>query len=225
MKMKRQLILAILGIMLLLVQPISADCLYKFKDGYPLGIVPSVRNITAVFATPIQQNQTFKLYVESQFGTTTSIECRVYLTVENETDALKIELSNYSLETGAAFIERPITVIMTPHNLVNFPDEIVSQIKITDVDDPTNFAILPILGKFKFQRVKPVITRSPTADVPTDTSNPYVSAKATPTNSTNIIGNIINTVEDSSSKYVIAIIAFVFLAALLWIGFNSLQRE
>ncbi|MFH0971010.1 MAG: hypothetical protein ABIG96_05265 [Candidatus Micrarchaeota archaeon] len=209
--------------MLLLIQPISADCLYmKNKDGYPLGIIPSVLNITAIFVQPEQQNQTFKLYIESEAGTSTSIECRVDLSIENESNAMKVELSNYSLETGAAFIERPIKIILTPINLVNFPEMATTYIKITDVDNRKNFALLPIYSYFRFKRTTPTPSAQP---VPSVTKSPKSSIQPTPTNSTNIINNLLTSVEDSSSKYVIAVVAFFFLAALLWIGFNSLQRE
>ncbi len=213
----------------LLAQFASADCLYKKnKDGYPLGIIPSVNNITAVFPEPSQQNSSFELYIEAEAGTTTSLECRVALTIENETVAMKVELSNYSLESGAAFIERPITVYMVPINTVNFPDLIKTQIKITDIDNPSNYAILPIYAKFTFPRNKPKPSATGAPAIPTGGIGDFplqtVKPKSTPIN-TSALTNIIGGVDDSSSKYIMAIVAFLFLGGVLWFGFNSLQRD
>ncbi len=219
-------LIPIIMAILLLVQPAVADCKYKLnKDGYPFGIIPSVKEIRVDFNEPKQQNYTFNLYIESEAGTTTALDCRVALSVENETIALDIELSNYSLETGIGFIERPITVIMTPTNLVNFPDVIKSQIKIYDVDFPRNYAVVPIFATYKFARQKPSPSIKPS---PSPSATPAITVtegiSPTPTNNT-LVDTVISSVEDGSSKYIIAVVAFFFLAALLWVGFNSLQRE
>lgn len=218
---------AVALILLLFIQPAAADCKYfKNADGFPLGIVPTPGNITLNFNNPVQQNASFSLYIEAETGTSVAFGCAVELSIANESNALKIELSNYTLETGLGYIERPFTVIMTPSNLVNFPDEIRSYIKITDVDQRFNYALLPITATFNFDRQKPkpspsvvVVSTAPGGDsfFPSPTKKPA-------TNSTGL-GDLLNKVEESSSKYVIAIIAFFFLAALLWVGFNSLQRE
>lgn len=227
--MNRIAIFSIAAFLLLLIQPATADCKYfKNKDGFPLGIIPSPGNLTATFKTPTPQNLTFKLYIEAEFGTTTSIECRVRLTNENKSIALNVELSNYTLETGAALIERPFVVYLTPTNTVNFPELIETTIKITDVDNPNNFAILPIRAKFEFPRSKP--SPSPTATpsvAPADNGSIFYPIQTVkPTTATNSsINTIVKLVEDNTSKYMIAIVAFLFLAALLWMGFNSLQRD
>ncbi|MFH0972127.1 MAG: hypothetical protein V1835_06195 [Candidatus Micrarchaeota archaeon] len=227
-RMRNSALFAIIAFVLLF-QPASADCLYmKNKNGFPYGIIPTPGNITVEFTQPVQKNATFLLYIESEAGTSTSIECRVSLEVFNGTDPLKIELSNYSLETGAALIERPITVIMTPSNLVNFPAQIRAQIKITDIDYPSNYAILPINAKFNFERQKPKPCPTPVVSAQgPDSGLLFVtpSPKGSGGINTSGLNDLISGVEDSTSKYIIAIIAFFFLAAILWVGFNSLQRD
>ncbi|MFH1751076.1 MAG: hypothetical protein ABH863_05330 [Candidatus Micrarchaeota archaeon] len=218
--------ISLLFLLFLFMQPASADCKYfKNKDGFPLGIVPTPSSIVVDFLSPEEQSRSFLLYIEAEAGTTTSLDCRVSLEVVNESFALAIELSNYSLETGLGFTEKPISITMTPTNLVNFPDMIESYIKIKDVDNPDNYALLPVRATFKFQRSKPqpsiTPSPSPTKSAPT-AANP--SPSIPPSNGTSIT-DIIQNAEDSNQKYVIAIVAFFFLAALLWMGFNSLQRD
>ncbi|MBI5224796.1 hypothetical protein HY989_02910 [Candidatus Micrarchaeota archaeon] len=222
--MNKSAIFAFFAILALLIQPVAADCKYK-KDanGFPLGIVPSVTSLDVDFDKPLQKNLTFSLYIESELGTSTSIDCKVLLEVVNESFSLQVELSNYSQETGAAFNERPITVILTPKNLINFASVIETQIKITDADNKNNYAILPIHARFLFGREGPTPTAAITAKPSAVDNFPLATPKPKAQNST--ITNIINSVENSGSKYVIAIVAFFFLAALLWVGFNSLQRD
>ncbi len=222
--MKKSALVAMIAILLILIQPANADCKYKKNaDGFPLGIVPSVTGLDIEFAEPIQKNVTFKLYIESELGTSTSIDCKVLLEVVNESFSLQVVLSNYSQETGAAFNERPITVMLTPKNLVNFASTIETQIKITDADNKNNYAIVPLRATYLFGRKTPTPSSTVAATPAAIDNFPLATPKPKAQNST--VTDIINSVENSGSKYVITIVAFFFLAALLWVGFNSLQRD
>ncbi len=227
-KMRSIAIAALFILLAALLQPASAECKYfKDKDGFPLGIIPTPKNITVVFTNPNPINYTFLVYIEGEAGTTTSLDCRVKLEIYNESFAMKAELSNYSLETGVGFKERPFVLFMTPANLINFPDEILFYIKITDIDYLKNYALLPVTAKYKFEREKPKpsITATPTPTqggsglFPTSTPTPKPFANLSS------LTDIITKVEDNNTKYTIAVVAFIFLAGLLWMGFNSMQRD
>jgi hypothetical protein len=233
--MKLPSLLAILLIAFLLIQPTSAYCQYmKGKDGYPSGMIPDIQNITINFPTPTQQNRSFILFMKAEAGTKVWINCKVELSVENESNALRVEFSNYSFETGAAIKRVPITVILTPINLVNFPPEIRTYIKIKDIDNRDNYALIPIIAKFQFAANRVIPTPTPIPGIatqgPGNTGTPIPGQPtATPGNTIKGNGtgfsNIITIVEDSTSKYLIAVMAFLFLAGILWLGFNSLQRD
>ncbi|HLC48684.1 MAG TPA: hypothetical protein VJI13_06430 [Candidatus Norongarragalinales archaeon] len=227
--MRKLSLIPLLLLLLVLPSPVSAECKYfKNADGFPLGIIPTPSKINTTFADPTPQNKTFLLYIEAEAGTTTSLDCRVSLEIHNASGALKVELSNYSLETGLGFTEKPIIAYLTPINLVNFPDEIRTYIKITDVDDPDNYAMLPVIATFKFDRQKPKPTIKPTATRGAGTGSPGqggASQKPTAAATNSSLIDLINKVEDSNSKYLIAVVAFFFLGALLWMGFSSMQRD
>lgn len=228
--MSKQWFLPAIIALLLLLPPASADCKYfKGKGGFPLGIEPSVKNITASFLDTKQQNTSFKLYIEAELGTTTALDCRVELSIINESFALDVQLSNYTLETGVAFIERPIGVMLTPVNTINFPDTIETAIKIKDVDNPDNYAIVPIYVKYLFPRTKPQPSSRATATIVPDPTNkaglPIISKKPDTFANNSILNSPILKFEDNNSKYTVAIIAFFFLGGLLWLGFSSMQRD
>jgi len=140
-------------LLLFFIQPAQAECKYfKGADGFPLGIVPNVTRIDATFEKPETINYTFDLYIEAEFGTSISQDCEVEIAVLSNSPALGINLSLYKLETGAGFNKKPIVVFLTPLDTTDFPDIASGSIKISDVDQRFNFAVVPITVLFKFPR-------------------------------------------------------------------------
>ncbi|MFH1751008.1 MAG: hypothetical protein ABH863_04985 [Candidatus Micrarchaeota archaeon] len=165
-------------IALLLILPLSmADCISRLNgDGFPFGIIPSNKSIEVTFTKPEPLNHTFDLYIESDFGLSPNENCRVDIAAISDSPGLKAALSRNSLETGAAFNNKPITLLLTPEKLELLPDVVEGRIKVTDIDQRWNFVLIPFKANIKFPR--PMPSPSPLAvepDVPfifNDTTDP-----------------------------------------------------
>lgn len=202
---------------------VSADCKSFVKDGFPVGIKPLSPNLTVVQSTADAVNTSFKVYIEGDAMGGNLAGCIVKLSIiDAKGEGARLYVTPPSLETGLGWKDAEAMLVSQPAEPFG---DVNATIRIEDIDNSNNYALLPVYIKTTY-RPQPSATVRPTATSAPATA-PAVSppAEIPPLRPVDAITQIGKELEEDASKYTIAVLAVFFLGALLWVGLKTLQKD
>ena len=217
----RKLFLVLL-VLLFILPSVSAVCRYFAKDarGFPVGIQPSVSNISISVPQGNSSNTSFELTVSGDQSQGIRFYCAVSLEPSQPGNGITVFVEPSSFRTGGGFNKTVVSVAVSAS-----PDaeDYDGTITISDDDKPDSFVILPIEVTVTNKSVKPSATTVATATPrPSSTQGP-AAASATPTPQPTSPAPAI--VLDDNTKYFALAGGIALLLGLLWFGFHSLHRD
>ncbi len=200
---------------------VSAECKSFVKNGYPLGIIPNATNLTILQTTLNAQNTSFGVYIEGDASTGDLGGCRVGVTVEGVQEGSQVTVYPPIIETGLGWGQVVVNVETLPIAPYTASE---GRLRLEDMDNKATVVRIPftITPKFKVPTATPVVTAVPTANV---TATPTVKVSATAESLPDTLKDVGKSLEQDATKYIVAVLAFFFLAALLYVGFKTLQKD
>lgn len=199
----------------------NADCKSFVKDGFPLGIMPNVTNLSIVQKSIAPLNTTLKVYIEGDATSGNLGGCRVFASIEGVAPGSDIALFPTEFETGLGWKDANVTLTTTPKE--PYADSEV-RLKLQDLDDPNNAARVPITIRNSFK--PPTPTPAKATVQPSSTIAPSASVTASPTKTAaQVVEDVGKSLEQDASRYLVLIFAVVLLGLLLWVGFRTLQKD
>ncbi len=209
-------------VLLIGVQHVHADCKSFVRNGFPLGMTPSVQNLSILHTTPTAINASFSVYVEGDASGGDLGGCRVSVEVEGELNGTSLQILPERLETGLGWKDVAVTLLSVPEPPYGNSNVFL---KLTDIDNPRTIVRIPLSIENQF--VPPTPTR-PRQLTPSPTPSITGNEAASPTPPPSLVEKVQGLgkeLEESSTKYVVALLAVLFLGVLLWMGFKTLQRD
>ncbi|MBU1197250.1 hypothetical protein KJ765_01930 [Candidatus Micrarchaeota archaeon] len=202
----------------------QAECKsFVGAHGFPLGIVPSQSDFHIVHPTLESLDVAFTVYIEGDALGGDLGGCSVSISVDETTSENHlVEFFPSRIETGLGWGEPVISMRSTPREPWSNTETVFT---LMDVDNSDNFVEIPLKIENQFDPPAPSLNATPT---PTPLPEPTAEL-ATPTplppDLASQVTDIGKELENDSTRYIVAVLAFFFLAALLWVGIRTLQRD